>query len=1420
MTRYNLTKMAAAFLVGSAVCADAYGIKTNYVDCSLNDYSNSDGTSWEKAFKTIQEGVDAADTGDVVLVAPGYYDEGGATIGESDQYLTNRVCITKRITLRSRDGRATRDSTFIVGRHASNPDDPGGLGMGLDAVRCIRVDFKDATHGTVIEGFTIMNGATRYNGNNQAICSSGGGIHFGKRTTSEANASYLVDCVVSNCAATRGAGMYFGNAVRCRFTGNAATHSGSAVRASNLYWCIVDANYGAAQAYLDGANVVNTTFANSNFRAIRGNNVGSEARVYNSVLLSYNHDSASSYTSFANCVLPSGCDFRAQNTQGESAIENCRMVDMSSHQFVSTATGDFRPLSGGDLPEAADVRHLELIPEKYRYTDFNGNDAPKTGAMTVGAIVTPVTVNGGVILFDCSYRHKDNPGIVVGGYIHYTGNLYAYTVDDSCPVSYAVDCVMPTDPEKSATRSFYAFCASITNVVQGGSLSTTYYPPMRNSNRSYMLAPPVGFKVKIVPYIAERTIWADPNVDSDSEMDGTEGKPYNTLQGAVDAAFHLVSIGDGNRYFVIKAKPGSYDKGGVMCGGVSNRVAITNNAARIRIYAVNGPDETFIAGAEDPASEHGYKFGPEAMRCVASSTGVASINGFTLTGGRVALNNGSEERGAECLYGGGVYSTNPGFMVEDCVFTNCVASRGGVMYGGVMRRCRIVDCVATWNGALRGKLHASACVFENTKNSHIVGQDEKTYNCTFVGSAVNCAKLTGGGASSAGAAGVYNSVVYGFNVLEKADDYIFAGVYYDKVNGVSESAAAIEGLRKSDIYLADENAGDYRLCSVSSVKDMGDASGLDADFWRYGSAVDIEGNPYNFRADGTVEVGAYAKSVPSVMLTASVPEGVAAVSVSPAGENVLTEGEAVVFTANDAATRNFQGFYLNGELVSTQSTYAYAYDIRNNGQRFELEARYVPYWYVDPSKSDSNSGRSWADAKKSLAEVMKLALSGDTVYAEAGTYEIGDMIQHENGFRGNPLLRARVVLTNGVSLVSRRGPEKTFIVGESDANAADYFGCGPDALRCVYMYPDTRLEGFTLTGGRTYGDADLQDDNNRGAGVHGWYLASSIVKDCVISNCVAGRGAGSTHVTAVNCRYLYNRGYNNCAAAQHCFHHNCFFDFNVSGTGETGSYVVGYWRGMRNCTFGAHNFLNRYENVIGPSSDNNVQHPQVYNTLVLNGRVYQGSGSAFAGVFTNCAFTVAAFEAWPTNCLYDESTIFADPSELQADENGVPIVGKNVAIDAGDIRYVDPLYSNTDLAGNPRAMNGSRMDIGCYEADWKGRYAADLGARLSVSKASPAVYETDSRTVALVDNTEVTLDFRNASARTARQSVAFKVIGEGVLTLIVDGETHTFTDSGAVQMFVSNTKEALRKFEFSFAGTGRAELINCTNGIGMSFVIR
>ena len=47
------------------------------------------------------------------------------------------------------------------------------------------------------------------------------------------------------------------------------------------------------------------------------------------------------------------------------------------------------------------------------------------------------------------------------------------------------------------------------------------------------------------------------------------------------------------------------------------------------------------------------------------------------------------------------------------------------------------------------------------------------------------------------------------------------------------------------------------------------------------------------------------------------------------------------------------------------------------------------------------------------------------------------------------------------------------------------------------------------------------------------------------------------------------------------------------------------------------------------------------------------------------------------------------------------------------------LDAATDAAGNPRIQNAA-MDIGCYEADWKGRYAADIGKHRSVIVASAA----------------------------------------------------------------------------------------------------
>ena len=85
------------------LCAIATGIFaieasaiTNYVDCSLSDYTGHDGSSWSKAFKTIQEGIDAAVAGGTVLVAPGDYNQGGKVDSITGGGLSNRVLIVNK----------------------------------------------------------------------------------------------------------------------------------------------------------------------------------------------------------------------------------------------------------------------------------------------------------------------------------------------------------------------------------------------------------------------------------------------------------------------------------------------------------------------------------------------------------------------------------------------------------------------------------------------------------------------------------------------------------------------------------------------------------------------------------------------------------------------------------------------------------------------------------------------------------------------------------------------------------------------------------------------------------------------------------------------------------------------------------------------------------------------------------------------------------------------------------------------------------------------------------------------------------------------------------------------------------------------------------------------------------------------------
>jgi len=216
-------------LVVIVCCVSAFS-DTFYV--STNGSSIVPYDSWVTAATNIQDAVDAASASDTVLVTNGIYNAGGAvTPGYA---LTNRICITLPITLRSMNG---PDYTFIVGAADSVSSNAAA------SVRCVYM-----VENVVLDGFTLTNGHARISGD-WAYDESGGGVFLDQGGT-------VTNCCFSGNLAEYGGGAecYIGGTLNnCRFLGNTAEYGGGAEcdDAGTLNHCVLSGNV----ALSDGGGV-------------------------------------------------------------------------------------------------------------------------------------------------------------------------------------------------------------------------------------------------------------------------------------------------------------------------------------------------------------------------------------------------------------------------------------------------------------------------------------------------------------------------------------------------------------------------------------------------------------------------------------------------------------------------------------------------------------------------------------------------------------------------------------------------------------------------------------------------------------------------------------------------------------------------------------------------------------------------------------------------------------------------------------------------------------------------------------------------------------------------------------------------------------------------------------------------------------
>ena len=199
---------------------------------SMNGTPKPPYTSRRTATRVIQKAVNAASSGDTVIVYDGVYNIGKTTA--PDQTLPNRVMITKSITLKSAHGPKV---TVIVGRK----------GVGKHNVRCLYARAKGEVR---IIGFKIMGGGTIETEDSAYQDSQGAGMYvinslvsnciiiknkcFNNRQFNDNTAggiyaenSKIISCYVGKNQSQYGGGIYARNCYiyNCKFFKNRAFHS-------------------------------------------------------------------------------------------------------------------------------------------------------------------------------------------------------------------------------------------------------------------------------------------------------------------------------------------------------------------------------------------------------------------------------------------------------------------------------------------------------------------------------------------------------------------------------------------------------------------------------------------------------------------------------------------------------------------------------------------------------------------------------------------------------------------------------------------------------------------------------------------------------------------------------------------------------------------------------------------------------------------------------------------------------------------------------------------------------------------------------------------------------------------------------------------------------------------------------------------
>ena len=602
-----------------------------HVNNKASNASDSNPGTEEAPFLTINAATTNSlfEAGDTVLVHPGVYDTGVVQI--NTKLGNTRVHLPKKTILKA----ASDDVGATVIKGGFDSDNPNGLGS--EAIRCIFVGKIDENGkvsdteaaGSEISGFTLCDGATLHT-DNTTYSGFGGGVY------SSSTKAYVVDCVISNCAAYKGGGTFGCTSVRCLFKNNRAKGSssgscGSAVNGGNLLNCVIDGCTGergdaSLEAVLSSCKSVNCTIVNCRTGVQKG-------EIHNSVI----------------CVQ-SGIDNVEEN---KATVSNCATTEKYGYyQLFAPKSGDYRLLDrGGARDLECSVESVKAVlgelPEEYLATDFAGNAFPGSGICLPGAVQEKVRST----YVDAVYGGLNVPN----GVLDFDGN-------ESVAISYDVE---------SVTRPIIGMIVNGTTNLFDEVDEVT----VSASEGSYVEA------------IYTKDWYVDASAESsDVALGCTPGAAKRTFKELFDLG--LVLPGD-----TVHVAEGVYSEGVMYPGEEETDGARVMVPPGVLVVADGQVEKTIIRGEKATINPDEIGLGTNAVRCVSLGEG-SVIKGFTLTGGYTDKNKygggvfgrdtgSSVGRVIDCVIsnnfayrGAAAYVT-----LEKCRVVENVGDCGGLYYG-------------------------------------------------------------------------------------------------------------------------------------------------------------------------------------------------------------------------------------------------------------------------------------------------------------------------------------------------------------------------------------------------------------------------------------------------------------------------------------------------------------------------------------------------------------------------------------------------------------------------------------------------------------------------------------------------------------------------------------------------------------------